>query len=121
MEQSKRARFEYKSAACEVDIFRQGRNIILRFFDPSKEQTPEQMINLVIVNDSYGFLHLKYIGEHSAIIDGYLNESFFFEPRMVQAAIDLIFELFPEAESAYVPHHVSTVKITGYDEYNGEY
>lgn len=65
-------KFTYKDFSCDADIFYSGDDILLRFYDSSKEQTEKQIHDLVIVDSGYGFLCLKVKGD-SGLLSGYLD------------------------------------------------
>lgn len=113
-------KFEYKSFSCDVDIYHKNNDIVVRFYDSSKEQEEHQIVNLVIVDPGYGYLLLKFKGD-SGLLSGYLNEDAFSSNDIVNAAINFIENLSPLSINAYIPHHVTIVKETNYVEYNGEY
>ncbi|MFD0695319.1 hypothetical protein ACFQZT_14530 [Paenibacillus sp. GCM10027628] len=113
-------KFIFNSFSCDVEIFNKDENIVVRFYDKSKEQNEDEIINLVIVDPGYGYLCLKIKGE-AALLSGFLNENVFISDEMVEAAISFIEDLSPHAKSSYMPHHIARVKQTSYVEYNGEY
>lgn len=113
-------KFEYQSFSCDVDIFYRENDIIVRFHDSSKEQSEEEIYNLVIVNPGYGYLLFKAKGE-VGLLSGFLDESIFSSDDLVDAAIEFIENLSPIAKDVCIPHHVDRVKLTSYVEYNGEY
>jgi hypothetical protein len=114
-------RFELKSFSCDVDVFNKGNDLLVRFYDSSKEQSEEEIINLIIVNPGYGYIFLKYKGDSSGLLGGFLDEEVFSSDEMVEAAISFVEDLSPLSKSVYVPYHVDRVSLTSYVEYNGEY
>jgi len=46
--------FAYKQFRCDVDVFRKDEDILLRFYDKTKEQSENEIINLVIVDPGRG-------------------------------------------------------------------
>ncbi|MFT8352497.1 hypothetical protein [Clostridium saccharoperbutylacetonicum] len=112
-------RFEYKNFECDVDIFYRDNDIVVRFYDSSKEQNEEEICNFVIVNPGYGYLIFKAKGE-SGLLSGFLDESVFSSDDLVEASIDFIESLSPIAKEMYIPHHIDRVKLTSFVEYNGE-
>lgn len=46
-------RFIYKDFSCEVDIFKNGKDVILRFYEVSNEQKGEEIVNFVAVDPGY--------------------------------------------------------------------
>lgn len=113
-------KFEFEEFSCDVDIFHRSNDIIVRFYNSTKEQNEEDIVNLVIVDPGYGFLILKFKGE-SGLLSGYLDENIFSSDKLVNAAISYLESLSPLSQNAYIPHHVDRVKLTSYVEYNGEY
>ena len=69
-------KFKYGNFSCDVDIFHNGNDVALRFYDAQREHTEEQIVNCVIVDSGYGFLCLKVKGE-DGLVSGYLNKSVF--------------------------------------------
>lgn len=113
-------KFIFNSFSCDVEIFNKDENIVVRFYDKSKEQNEDEIINLVLVDPGYGYLCLKIKGE-SALLSGFLNESVFISDEMVEAAISFIEVLSPRTKNSYMPYHIARIKQTSYVEYNGEY
>ncbi|MFS0870313.1 hypothetical protein [Paenibacillus xylanilyticus] len=113
-------RFEYQNFSCDVDVFRRELDIVVRFYDGSREPAEEEIVNLVIADPGYGYLMLKFKGD-AALLSGFLDESVFASDEMVEAAIDFIEHLSPYSQSVYMPYHVARFRQTSYVEYNGEY
>jgi hypothetical protein len=113
-------KFEHKDFSCDADMFSKGNDILVKFFDSSKEQLEEEIVNLVIVDPGYGYLFLKFKGD-GALLGGFLDEDVFSSDELVDAAIDFLKRLSPLSNKCYVPHHVERVKRTSFVEYNGEY
>ena len=113
-------RFEYENFKCDADIFNNDNDIIVRFYNKSKEQREDEIVNLVIVDPGYGYLHLKFKGD-TGLLSGYLDENVFFSDELVNAAINFVEGLWPLSGGAYIPYHVARVKLTSYVEYNGEF
>jgi len=111
-------KFTYNQFSCDIDVFENKKDIVMRFYDCSKEQNEGQIGNLVIVDSGYGFLCLKIKGD-CGLLSGFLDKNIFSSEEMIDAVIDFIKNLFPEIEPVY--YHVDCVKLTGYNEYNGEY
>ena len=114
-------KFIHNNFSCDVDVYTNHNNLVVKFYDGSKEHKEEQICNLVIVDPGYGYINLKLIGKDAGIVSGFLNEDVFSSNQMIEGAINFTKDLSPGIESAYIPHHVSKVKFTGYVEYNGEY
>lgn len=114
-------KFTFENFSCDVDIFYRDQDIVARFYDSSKEQNKDEIINLVLVDPGYGYLHLKLKGDDAALLSGFLDESVFLTDDMVEAAINYIEGLSPHSKNRYIPNHVARIKQTSYVEYNGEY
>jgi len=112
--------FSYGQFTCDIDVFFYDDDVLIRFYDASKEQSEEKITDLVIVDPGFGFLCLKLKGE-SALLSGYLVKDVFVSEEMVSAAIDFIEGLSPKYKNIYIPYHIALVKQVGYVEYNGEY
>ena len=113
-------KFHFKQFICDVDVFQNEDGILLRFYDGTKEQIVEEIVNLVIVDSGYGFLCLKVKGE-DGLISGYLNRDVFTSDDMVYAAVEFLKNLFPKFTGGYVPYHIDRVQFVDCIEYNGEY
>lgn len=113
-------RFIYKDFSCEVDTFKNGKDVILRFYDASREQKEEEIQDYVVVDSGYGFLCLKYKGD-SALLSGYLCKSVFCTDEMIDAAIEFLENISPESKNLYMPYHIECVEVMNDVEYNGEY
>lgn len=111
--------FSYKSFSCDAEIYYKDKDIVVRFFDSSKEQE-EDMFNLVIVDPGYGYLCLKHKGD-SALLSGFLDEDIFSSDEHIDAAISFIEILSPNIKDVYTPYHITRFKQTSFMEYNGEY
>jgi hypothetical protein len=112
-------RFQHESFCCDVELYTNGDNMVVRFFDRSAEHDEEQIHDLVIVDPGFGVICLKFKGG-GALLSGFLDESVFSEAAVV-SAIEFVERLSPRSDSAYIPHHVRRFKATGVVEYNGEY
>ena len=112
-------KFTYEAFSCDVDIFRNHDDVVIRFYDATKEQTEEQIVNLVIVASGFGFLCFKRKGE-SGLVSGFLDKKIFSSDEMVGETINFL-EKCCDVLWGYVPWHVDRVALVDYDEYNGEY
>lgn len=112
--------FKFNDFSCDVDVFYRDKDLLVRFYDSSKEQEEGEIINLVLVDPGYGYLFLKLKGD-SGLLGGYLDENIFSSDEIVEAAISFIQSLSPLSMNIYLPYHVDRVKLTSYVEYNGEY
>ncbi|WP_127529273.1 hypothetical protein [Paenibacillus kobensis] len=114
-------KFIFNHFSCDVEIFNKVKeDIVIRFYDRTKEQNEDDIINLVMVDPGYGYLCLKLKGE-GALLSGFLDEGIFTSKEMVDAAINHIEDLIPQAKNTYMPYHVVLFKKASYVEYNGEY
>ena len=113
-------KFEYDDFSCTVDIFQCDNDIVVRFFDQSKEHKAEEIVNLVLVDPGFGYLMLKFKGDN-ALLSGFLDERVFETEQAIYAAIEFIENLSPLSENAYIPFHINRIKLTSFVEYNGEY
>ena len=112
--------FESNDFRCDVDVYRSSDSIAIRFYDRSLEQSEDQIVDLVLVKESFGYLTLKFIGESGdGLLSGFLNDSIF-SREIGNDAIDFL-ESLADRALGYIPHQVSLVKLTGAIEYNGEY
>ena len=68
--------FEYKSFSCDVDIFRNGDDLVVRFYDKSQEHSEEEIVDLVIVEPGYGYICLKFKGD-DGLVSGFLDKNIF--------------------------------------------
>ena len=103
-----------------MDLFCNGEDVLLRFYDGTREHRESEIVNLVIVDPGYGFLCLKIKGD-CGLISGCLDESVFTSEKMIESAVDFLKNLAPRINDGYVPFHVQRVKTIDYVEYNGEY
>lgn len=49
-------KFEFNRFSRDVDVFRYEKDIIIRFYDSSKKNIEEDIVNLVILAPSFGYL-----------------------------------------------------------------
>jgi hypothetical protein len=112
-------KFQHEGFRCDVEVFTNGDDLLVRFFDSSREQDEEQICNLVIVDPGFGVLCLKFKGQ-DALLSGFLDESAFSEAA-ARSAIEFVERLSPRSAAAYIPHHVRRFRATSFIEYNGEY
>lgn len=113
-------KFVHDTFSCDVDIFQNDKDLVVRFYDKLKEQDEEEIVNLVLVDPGYGYLSLKFKGENG-LLSGFLDENLFSTDAAVAAAIAFVENLSPLSPHAYIPHHVRRFKTTSFVEYNGEY
>ena len=113
-------KFKYKEFSCDVDVFQNDKDVILRFYDKSKEQEEDEIVDLVIVDSGYGFLCLKYKGD-SGLLSGYLDKTIFTCTEMVEEAVKILEDISGDFKNSYVPYHIDYVEKVDYTEYNGEY
>jgi len=113
-------KFCYKNFSCDTEIYYKDKDLIVRFYDRSKEQEEHEIVNLVIVDPGYGFLCLKYKGD-SALLSGFLDEDVFTSDDHIDAALSFIENISPTCKNVYTPYHIRLFKQTSFMEYNGEY
>jgi len=111
-------KFEYENFSCDVDVFYKENDVLVRFYDSAKEQSEDEIIDLVIVEPGYGYLLLK--GD-SALLSGFLDEIIFSSDALIEAAIEFLESLSKVSGDVYTPYHIDLIKRTTYLEYNGEY
>lgn len=109
--------FQFQRFTCDVEAYWQGENLVVRFFDRSLD--PQQIVDLVRVPPSFGFLYLSFVGD-DGFLGGFLDESVFTSEAMVDAAISFTEGLSPRSRDAYIPHHVAMVRLGSSVEYDGE-
>lgn len=112
--------FIYLDFVCEVDIYKNNEDIVVRFYDKANEPQSADIKDLVIVDAGYGYLCLKF-KENDGILSGMLDENIFSSDEIVYAAIEFVESLAEKSKSAYIPYHVRRVRLTTNVEYNGEY
>ena len=113
-------KFIFESFSCDVDVYYKDKDIVVRFYDGSREQKEDEIVNLVIVDPGFGYICIKAKGD-AALLSGFLDESIFRTKEIVDAAIDFIESLSPHTRNCYMPYHVDLFRKTGFIEYNGEY
>lgn len=112
--------FEYKDFSCDVDIFRNENDLIVRFYDKSREQNEDEIVNLVVIEPGYGYMCLKFKGD-GGLLSGFLDKKVFHNEKIVDAAIAFVESLSPLSIEVYLPHHIDLISRDSYVEYNGEY
>lgn len=113
-------KFEYENFSWDVDIFRNRDDLIVRFYEKSREQSEEQIVYLVIVEPGHGYICLKFKGD-GGLLSGFLDKNIFCNEEMVDEAIEFVESLSPLSEYIYLPHHIDLISRDGYVEYNVEY
>ncbi len=113
-------KFIYENFVCDTDVFSDGDNLTVRFYDKEKEHSEEQIHDLVIVEPGYGYICLKFKGVEG-LLSGFLDETIFLTDEIICKAVEFVENLSPKSSSAYIPHHIRRVRLTSYVEYNGEY
>ncbi|WP_282936364.1 hypothetical protein [Paenibacillus sp. RC67] len=103
-------KFVYNSVSCDVELYLNDQDTVVRFYDKQKEQHEDEIINLVHVDPGHGYLCLKYKGKDAALLSGFLDESFFNTDDIVHAAINFIEYVLPDTKNCYVPYHISRIK-----------
>ncbi len=112
---------KFKSHECSYDaeFFLNENSCMIRFYDSKNEEYGEDLHDLVIVEPSYGFLLVQYIGE-DAVLSGTLNEKYF-SKDMVEDIICFLEDNLSRCRNIYFPYHIDFISVSDYDEYNGEY
>ncbi len=77
-------KFSHNKLSCDTEIYYKDKDIIVRFFDSSKEQEEDD-----IIDPGYGYLCLKYKGD-AALLSGFLDEDVFSSDDYIDAAISFI-------------------------------
>jgi hypothetical protein len=112
-------KFQHEGFCCDVELYANGDDCVVRFFDRATEHVADQIHDLVTVDPGFGMICLKFKGQ-DGLLSGFLDESVFSEAAVV-SAIDFVERLSPRSTAAYIPHHVRRFKATRAVEYNGEY
>ncbi|WP_127193456.1 hypothetical protein [Paenibacillus anaericanus] len=62
-------KFEFKNFSCDVDVFYKDQDIVVRFYDGSREQTENEIVNLVVVDPGFVicFLNSKVM-RHCSVV-----------------------------------------------------
>lgn len=102
-----------------VQYFHSDNADMIRFYAASNELHSDLLSDLVIVEPSYGYLLLQYIG-NDAVLSGSLNKKYFCE-EMTEDIIQFLEDCFPKIKNVYMPYHIDFFSIDKYNEYNGEY
>ena len=113
-------KFKFEHFVCNLDIFKRDHDLLVRFYDSSKEQEEIDIVNLIIVEPGYGYICLKLKGDDS-LLSGFLDEDIFSNPEMVEAAICFLESLSPLSSSAYIPYQIDLISRKSFIGYNGEY
>lgn len=111
--------FHSHDCSYNVECFHSNNADMIRFYDIQKELHSAPLSDLVIVEPSYGYILLQYIGD-DAILSGSLNKEYFCE-EMTEDIIKFLEESFPKIRNVYLPYHIDFFSVDKYDEYNGEY
>lgn len=102
-----------------VEYFHSDNADMIRFYAASNELHSDLLSDLVIVEPSYGYLLLQYIG-NDAVLSGSLNQNYFCE-EMTEDIIQFLEHNFPKLKNIYMPYHIDFFSVYKYNEYNGEY
>ncbi|RYE59659.1 MAG: hypothetical protein EOP48_00165 [Sphingobacteriales bacterium] len=118
-------KFQFGEIRCEADVFVDGRNVMVRFYDQDSENKTAREKNLVIVPTPIGFMSLKFTSAENSVmgqISGHLDERYFKTEDEIYAAIDFVkSHTTEEGRQECIYHHVDRCEVTDYVEYNGEY
>ena len=112
--------FEADGLRCAVAVYRNATGFVLRFYDAARHPPAAPLKNLVLVDPGHGYLCLTQVGD-DAVLSGLLDETVFGTDALVAQALAFAERQWSGAANAYLPHHVSRVRLTTYVEYNGEY
>ena len=112
--------FSHGDFACAADIYRDGNDIVVRFYNSEREHTAQQIVDHVAVDLGYGYICIKFKDEYGGLLSGVLDDRYFNSDTMVKAAIEFVENLSPLARTVYLPHHVVRFQSVAYIEYNGE-
>ena len=116
----KKTKFECGDFSCDVAIYKNGKDIVVRFYDKEAEHTEEEICNYVVVAAGYGYLCLHLKGEMAGLLSGFLVGEIFTTNAMMSSAIEFVLNLIPDAHNRYIPYNVHKIEKTGYVQYNGE-
>ena len=115
-------RFEhenYKSKKCQIEIYSNEDGIVVKFFNKEIEPKEGRIVDYVFVDAGYGYLSLKRKGE-DAILSGLLKKDFFSNSSIIHQAIDLVTQLLPNLEDAYIPYNIERIQVYDSDNWTGE-
>ena len=111
--------FQSHGCSYNVEYFNSDNASMIRFYAIQNELSVDLLSNLVIVEPSYGYILLQYIG-NDAVLSGSLNKEYFSE-EMTEDIIQFLEDCFPKIKNVYLPYHIDYFSVDKYDEYNGEY
>ena len=110
---------DYKSKECEIEVYSNEEGIVAKFFNKEIEPKEDRIIDYVFVDAGHGYLSLKRKGE-DAILSGLLKKGFFSNSSIIHQAIDLVSELLPNLEDAYIPYNIERIQVYDSDNWTGE-
>lgn len=110
---------DYKSKECQIEIYSNEDGIVAKFFNKKIEPKKDRIVDYVFVDAGYGYLSLKRKGE-DAILSGLLKKEFFSNSAIIRQAIDLVSEILPNLEDAYIPYNIERVQVYDSDNWTGE-
>lgn len=111
--------FQSHGYSYNVEYFRSNNADMIRFYTAKNELYSDLLSDLVIVEPSYGYLLLQYIG-NDVVLSGSLNREYFCE-EMTEDIIQFLEDCFPKIKNIYMPYHIDFFSVDKYNEYNGEY
>ncbi|MCL2386818.1 MAG: hypothetical protein FWC89_04610 [Defluviitaleaceae bacterium] len=110
-------KFTHGDFVCDVDMFRNKDDIVLRFYDATKEYG---ISDYTCVDSGYGFLCLKIKDKDGmGIVSGYLNVDVFSNDNIILEAIEFL-EKQSIANDYCNPYRVECVKLGAFVDYTGE-
>jgi len=111
-------KFKFENFSCDVQIFKDNEDMIMRFYDKNLEHKEKDICDYVLADPGFGFLCLKKKGQ-DGLLTGFLDNKIFSNNNIVDAAIEFL-EKTAKADG-YIPHQVLRVKTVKINEYNGEF
>lgn len=115
------SKYAYENFTCEIKIFQNENEYIVKFYDKTKDVPSENMINCVFADQGYGYISLITKNDSSGLVSGFLDESVFNNEDMIENAVDFVTGMFWD-ENGFYPYHIELVKIgQNYSEYNNAY
>ncbi len=112
-------RFVSGDQSCDTEVFKNEKDIVVRFYNKAAEPEESDIIDFVEVDTGFGYLALKFKGEE-ALLSGFLDENFFKSQTSIESAIDFVKNLNQMAWEAYIPYRICMVRCCESIEYNGE-
>lgn len=114
--------YRFKNFKCDVEVFEGNSSSVIVFNNMDNDLKSEEIRDLVIVPNDYGYIKIKKVDKETVICSGFLDKRFFNEDM-----IDDIMENYLKNELNVVKYqvdywHIELVKTDEeFCEYNGEY